>query len=370
MLSKKCYTFMAVALAHASCVNSAVIDLNGFASVTGGMTISEGETASGPATYFVDGSHGGTYDDEVSFRPDSLYGLQIIADLGSGLSATGQIVGAGANDFNAEFNWAFISYELTPNTKLSAGRMGYPLYYYSDFLNVRYAYHWLRAPADTYTLPINEIEGLKLRHRYDLGAVNGDVQLFAGASESELNGFPGAEPFHHENIVGIVGSIANEWAELRLVSLVADTYHEDDEELASDSEFYGLTAKFQFGSLFVIGELTHFEFDTPVTVTRNVLPTFLDEGDSGYVSLGYAFGAWTPHVTFSARETAITYTGFGSTEASNETVTVGVRWDFHPSAALKIEYNSSEDTSDDSFTALAGDAYEVDTFAVGVDFVF
>ncbi len=226
---------------------------------------------------------------------------------------------------------------------------------------MRYAYHWLRAPADTYTLPINEFEGVKFRSKYDAGKATGDFQLFLGASESELNGFPGAEPFVHECIIGANGSIGNDWFELRLVALKADTYHVGEKDIASDLQFVGVTAKFEIGPVMFISEYTKFEFDTPLTVSRQLpLPTFLNEGESGYASVALAMGDFTPHITYSTRETGGEFDLLGEYFAENETWTVGVRWDFHPSAAAKVELNQSDDTSSQSYQAIAGDSLSVD----------
>lgn len=57
-------------------------------------------------------------------------------------------------------------------------------------------------------------------------------------------------------------------------------------------------------------------------------------------------------------------------EVARETWTLGVRYDFHPSAALKFEYTDSSDESDSEITAVNGEPNEVSTIAVGVDLIF
>ncbi|MEC8428511.1 MAG: hypothetical protein VXZ35_08800, partial [Pseudomonadota bacterium] len=54
----------------------------------------------------------------------------------------------------------------------------------------------------------------------------------------------------------------------------------------------------------------------------------------------------------------------------SEAVTVGVRWDFHPSAAFKLEYMTRSDESDSDFEATRGDRNDVDLISAGVDVIF
>ena len=68
----------------------------------------------------------------------------MLGDLGEGLSVTGQIVARGVNDFDANFEWAYISYEINDNWTVQAGKKRLPLFYYSDFFDVGYAYVWMR----------------------------------------------------------------------------------------------------------------------------------------------------------------------------------------------------------------------------------
>lgn len=56
--------------------------------------------------------------------------------------------------------------------------------------------------------------------------------------------------------------------------------------------------------------------------------------------------------------------GEGDTEQHN-TFAVGVRWDFHPSAAFKVQYDRVKDDSFD--LAVAGDSKAI---TLGVDVVF
>jgi hypothetical protein len=140
-----------IALAVSS-AQAAEVRINGFASIVAGKTFSEGTdntsagSAKGESTFQADQPTQGTYDSTLDFKPDTVYGLQFTADLGDKLSVTGQLTGAGGEDFETKVTWAYATYELNENWTVQAGRQRIPLFFYSDFLDVGYAYHWMRPP--------------------------------------------------------------------------------------------------------------------------------------------------------------------------------------------------------------------------------
>ena len=109
------------------------LTINGFASIKAGMTLDSDDTLYG-------------YDDSLDFKNESLFAVQLMSDLGDKLSVTAQLMGRGADDFDVDFEWAFISYQLTDEVRINAGRLRTPFYKYSDYRDVGYAYDWLRVP--------------------------------------------------------------------------------------------------------------------------------------------------------------------------------------------------------------------------------
>ena len=97
------------------------LTINGFASIKAGMTMGSDEQLYG-------------YTDDIDFKNESLFAVQVMSDLGDKLSITAQLMGRGREDFNAEFEWAFLSYQLTDNMQINAGRLRTPFYKYSDFM--------------------------------------------------------------------------------------------------------------------------------------------------------------------------------------------------------------------------------------------
>lgn len=369
---------------------AADIRFNGFASVVGGMTSNQGQLKNplaptpafpeGDETFLADGPSNGIYDDDFSFRPDSIYGLQVTADVGEGLSVTAQFTGAGGEDFNAEVQWAYASYDVTPSGTVSAGRMRIPYFFYSDYLDVAYAYPWIRPPAEVYSIPVSGYEGVQYLQQFSVGSWDGRFQAYYGESKDLA---AGGRELLGQDLTGVVAYIANSWLQLRASYLIEDLSVEgaafngvlQDEENPVASSFGGVAARAQLGDGFVIAEYILSENEDPIAPN---LGEASNELNAWYVSVGYTFGSFTPHLTYAEKDTTATADadfGFGplytkDQSRANASITAGVRWDFHPSAALKAEYTSSKNKSSNEAAAIWGEEGEVDLFTVGIDLIF
>lgn len=99
----------AVGLASAPAM-AAELRFDGFASFVAGQVLDKDELAtdsSGDPVLFRG------FDDKLSFNENSLFAVQVRADLQDRLSATAQIIAKGNDGYDAKFNWAYLSYELT-----------------------------------------------------------------------------------------------------------------------------------------------------------------------------------------------------------------------------------------------------------------
>ena len=206
-----------------SSVAQAEVNISGFASVMGGkVTSGTGVPGFVGPTFVANYPTVGVYEEEWSFKPDSKFGLQFTTDLTEGLSATAQLVGRGADDFEATFEWAYVSYEINENWTLQAGKKRLPLYYYSDFFDVSYAYMWVRPPADNYTWQIFNYTGVNAQFNYQLGdwAVSGNI--YTGREDDGdnklLSDYFIKAPVREiwENIIGGVVGLNKDWLDLRL----------------------------------------------------------------------------------------------------------------------------------------------------------
>lgn len=342
----------------------AEININGFATIAGGITGSD-------ETLY-------DYDDDASFDPDSVAGLQVSGDMGNGLGATIQMVARGGDNWDLEAEWAYISYELNDYTKILAGKQRAPFYMYSDYLDVSYAYHWISPPQGVYNLPFDSITGVGLLYSRPLGPLDSNLQFLFGrnSDDIELDGSKG--DIEVTNLASAAWSLTYEWLTVRAgysagdieLGLESDDFNglvngwkqagftELSEELAADGDyatFSELGFSIDHNNLLIVGEWT--ELDTG--------DNFLAIQESAYISVGYRFGKFMPSITYGEDEDTVdsnTYAGVplgfnplldalrlgsealvNSQKTDSDYVTVGVRWDFHDSAALKIDYTDTND---------------------------
>lgn len=369
---------------------AADIRFNGFASVVAGKTLSEGtdrnrftgvETDS---TYTADQPTEGVYDDDISFKPDSIFGLQVSVNLGNGLGVTGQITGSGGEDFDANVAWAYITYDFNENWSLQAGRQRLPLFYYSDFLDVGYAYHWIRVPQDLPAAFNDTFEGLKFAYTNSGDEWDWRFDLYGGSSNVDVSGFS----VNMEKILGGVAKVSNDWLQLRATYMTTDidideatafTYRgepqlTDDNPLVYD--FAGIAAHATLGNGFLVAEYALSNVDDPLGADNDA--DGFDGNVGWYISYGHRFGDITPHITFSqlTSDTSSEAPSLTSdAEEESDTWTVGIRWDFHPNAAFKFEYATRDQSSDNEIENVIGGfgdgtPREVDVISAGFDIIF
>lgn len=137
------------------------------------------------------------YHEAWSFKSDTILGGQIQFQASDRWAVTGQVVARGFNfdnksDFEPVLEWLFTSYQLTPETRVRAGRLRTPFYLYSESLEIGYSYPWVRPPVDAYSFllsPLSHFDGADVTATFDAGFADIDVQVFAGVTESEYFDF-------------------------------------------------------------------------------------------------------------------------------------------------------------------------------------
>ena len=132
---------------------SANIRINGFANFVAGATTNDDESFN-------------NYTGDIDYSNDSLFALQVSSDINSRMTATAQILARGNNDYNAELEWAYITYAGDNDMTYTAGRFRMPLFAYSASLDVGYSYHWLTAPQLVYDVPYRNMDGLKINKAF------------------------------------------------------------------------------------------------------------------------------------------------------------------------------------------------------------
>lgn len=367
-----------ITLATAAPVMATDLRIDGFISVVAGTTLNEGNDRSqsdGKARFTADSPTAGVYDGDFDLNPDSIYGLQVSTELGQNLSVTGQITGTGGEDFGARVSWAYISYAFSDDWTINAGRQRIPFFLYSDFLDVGYAYHWMRAPTETQVI-FDSIDGLQLTWQGTAGDWDSRFQIYGGDSEADSDAIG---DINLDNAVGAVYYTSNTWLQLRATYAAGEFWGNDlatqDEDNRVDVWFAGVAAHATFGNAFVVTEYVTYEFDEAIEEIG------WTDYQGAYISLGYRINNITPHITYSLSkqdvENAVSRDAGNNildvvTDSSeqSESFTVGVRWDFHRSAAFKLEYQTRSDKSDNDFKTAFGERNEVDLLSAGFDIIF
>lgn len=345
------------------------ITFNGFASIVGGVTTSSDEQLYG-------------YDDSFDFAQGSLLALQASSDLDYGLGVTAQIVARGSDDWDPDFEWAYVSYDATDNLRLLAGRQRAPFYMYSDFLDVSYAYTWISPPKGVYDLIFDTFDGLGAIYNTSIGEFDSTFQFIYGRNNNELNAFGEKVDADFQGLLGGSFTLTREWLTLRAGYFQADMDipHSGINTLAGGWEQLGFSdiannvyiveddgvfveAGFQidYNNLIVIGEYTQLTLDN----------TPLANEESYYIMAGWRFDNMLVHVTYGGDEntkdditSSVNYfpdpgsdpfkNGVNALKAGTQALVnqqkkegnyfiVGLRWDFHDAAALKFEYTGFTD---------------------------
>ncbi|MDB2356144.1 MULTISPECIES: porin [unclassified Pseudoalteromonas] len=376
---------IAIALCGAltSAASFAEVRINGFASIVGGKTMDDDTTLYG-------------YDNDISFKNESVFALQLSADLQDKLSATAQIVARGENDFDAEFEWAYLTYEFTDELQLSAGKMRVPFYRYSDFLDVGYAYRWIRPPQSVYNIPFSTYEGLSLLHTSTLGDWDSTVQAIYGGYDGTIAVVSVNGDTELNDIAGINWTLSYDWFSARAAYFVADTsiaiendtdtgialnnleqtlrgagFAEQANDIAIDEDngsFFAIGFSVDYNDILFDAEYTEFEVDNSALAKQTQY----------YTSVGYRMDEWTVHFTYennddehdSSRYNALTAVPplnqginqvLEGSKAKSNVYTIGTRYNFHPSAAFKVDFSRFKDDITDT---------ETDVVAVAVDLIF
>ncbi|GAA6172816.1 hypothetical protein NBRC116592_24860 [Colwellia sp. KU-HH00111] len=340
--------------------SQAEITLNGFASIVGGVTTSSDDTLYG-------------YDQDIDFSQGSLFAIQASADLGDSLTATVQLLARGENDWDPDFEWAYIAYDASDNLRVLAGRQRVPFYMYSDFLDVSYAYPWITPPEGVYSVAFDTFDGLGAIYSTSMGSFDANFHMIYGGNNSEITVAGETVKPDFIDSMGLVATITRDWLTLRTGYLQTemniplqgtqpliqgwqaagfDSVANDINVMKDTGSFLEFGFQIDYNNWLVIGEYTELNLDG----------TILPNQDSFYVLAGYRFDNMLVHVTYGEDDDArdrvtenvpvvdqllpllVPTNGLSDSQKNQASyINLGLRWDFHDSAALKFEYMSYSD---------------------------
>lgn len=339
---------------------------------------------------------------DVSFDNDSKFGLQITADVSENMQGVAQILASGNDqNYNLDAQWAYLDYKMSDNFSLRMGKVKEPVFLISDYFEVGYAYPWIRPPQEVYlNNPINTIVGMQGFLTTDIGGFSLNFLPYLGTNTDDVPGTNGAAQFNAENFYGGAIQLLSPAFTIQASYLKTDVSTSGLLPTAFTIGVNGLTT-IEYSNVASQGtaKLASFGMSWDIAnfvgyaeyVTRDIQPdtTFagapmdflFPDQDAWYVTLGYRIGKFLPHVTSAHVEsTPAGTTAAGANQgATQDSVTLGLRYELNDSAALKIEYEqvTIDDTIPGNFGLLQPDPTQAGAIpkdlaviSVAVDVIF
>jgi len=348
---------------------------------------------------------------------DSNFGVQANTNINNWLSATVQGLARkdAEDDFGAELAWAFVKAKVNDKLSVRVGRMGMPVFLISDYRNVGYANTMVRPPSEVYVqVPINNIDGIDATWQQNIGDTSVSAQLAYGRTQSAVSGGVSHVEATHMSAFNLVAEngpltlrfgradaklslddVASLNTLLGTLRTVGAAYKLPTlAPLASDLEVHKKKAAFtSVGMIFDWNNiLVQSEY------AKRKVDAYINDTNSWYVMAGYRFGKVLPYYSHahtnssaSVTNTAPTSCPAGSPAACTPTVralsagidtllkntrqstdTIGVRWDFYRSMALKAQIDRVRPESGNGTLIKVQPGFKgpVTVGAVALDFVF
>ncbi|WP_278956919.1 hypothetical protein [Aquipseudomonas alcaligenes] len=329
-----------------------------------------------------------------SWRGDQLskFGAQLtygVTDtVGLTLQTTAKAYG---DEWKANLEWAYLSWQSTDNLMMRVGRLRTPVYMYSESIDVGFSYPWLRLPDEVYSqVQLSNYEGADIVYNLPLSFATLSFQLAGGiAKNRDYYIYDEEFDIDYDNVFGSSVSLAtNDFGTFRVGYVEADI---DTDVSGSFTDIFGnpgtatlLALDKDKGKFTSIG----YQYDNGTWLTANEWTSRVIENDgsnstdSFYLMGGRRFGDFLAHVT---------YAQLDEDEGRQSSWTLGLNYNILPTVVLKGEYKRVDTTGGydgvfvrnaqelydntvyDRTNGLAGVParnYDGDIISAGVDFVF
>ena len=345
---------LAVLLASAGVASAGDLTVSGFATLAGGKAFEgwDGQLYDAQCPCFIGNyENGGIYEKkEFSLRPESLAGLQLKYQFNDKLSGTVQAVARASKDARIKVDWAYLSYDVSDQVTVQAGRRRLPIYAYSDSVYVGYTLPWVRVPQDIYGWEIGAYNGANVSYTTAVGDWAVRANLFAGQEDTNDNiemrkiyyGHKVDDAWKH--ILGAYVDVSNDIFGARLIymqnSIDLKMYVPDEDpsySLGVRQRIIGLSGSIDYQNWMVRAEANTFQ-----------RPAMDYKSFSWTTTVGYRLGKFTPLVGYSSYKEKLTETYTAA--QIDRTRFVALRWDFRKNMDLKIQFDKVIDRSAYDFT--------------------
>ncbi len=332
--------------------------------------------------------------EDLTFEKDTRFGLQISSDVAENMSVVAQVLGRGDNgNFNAIIEWAYIDYEFHETTSVHVGKIKQPVYLVNDYVEVGYAYPWIRPPQEVYLLnnPLNTVNGIELLFQIPVGPGTLSFQPYVGSNRDDIPNAQGAY-FEAESIYGAdlkysgrgytVHGSAFQCDVNTTGGFKTDTNNPFSAQLDVNLNGHGDCKVMAAGFNLDLANVVVYAEWTKRTTTEELSRAFGDT-EGYYATIGYRFGKFLPHITFASIEGKASTFGLpgngaitvpasspvapGGTSLNfpvqiQTSITAGLRYEVNDSAALKVEYQVVDVEQDPSTLADANQGFNYGLF--------
>lgn len=302
--------------------------------------------------YIADWSHNGVYEASWSAKPESRVGLQGTAKFNAQFSATGQVVSRALPDQHANLEWLYLTYQPTNEWTIQIGRKRLPLYYYSDFQDVGYAYNTVRPSPDVYGWDVVNYNGLSVSRTMMLGDWSVRTEAMAGQEKSDDNKmlqifFAGPQKVEWRDIFSVNTEFSRAWFTGRLS--YTQFRHKDTDtdsgtvvvEGGAPQRLLGLALNADVGDWIIRSE-----FGTAKRESINMDARFY------LANVGYRVGDFT--YTGGTSYWDERFYATGTLNDRHRVLTAAVRYEVHKGGALKLQLDRLREQT--SAGPLLGDA--------------
>jgi hypothetical protein len=347
-------------------------EFNGYATL--GVVHSDEERADFLGSLLVESGAGAT--DAWSAEVDSRVGAQLTATFTPALSAVVQVVSEQLADgtYTPHLEWANLKYQISPDASVRVGRIVLPSFLVSDYRKVGYANPWVRPPNEVYSLvPITTSDGIDGSFRWLTGSFTHTIQAYLGQGDLEI---PSGGTAKGRDSMGFSATTAHgaltaraAFQQTRLtiesMNVLFDAFRQfgpEGEALAGQYDadggpfrFYSVGGQYEQANWFLMAEWGGSESDSVV-----------GKRSAWYVSGGYRFADFTPYLTYSTVTSPPPHSDPGLTVAAyppeaaaaaaglnaalngllaskpkQDTISIGLRWDFAQNLDLKLQLDHS-----------------------------
>lgn len=353
---------------------------------------------------------------------DTRLGVQLNYSLGSRFELVAQGIarrhGRYADGHDA-VEWAYASYRPDADWTLRVGRVNLDAFLMADYRNVGFGFMTARPPVELYAMLPTSLDGADVARSWFQGDAQWRAKLMAGAAK--IGDLATAEPGRVRHVVG--GMLSREEGGL-LVRASAARTRIDMDLSSAQSALDGLA---QLGALPIAAVADQARLLRDRLGASSIWATFLELGlryevadwqcsaeiarisaaplvrqTSAYATVGHRLGDWTPYIGYGRTRDALPVLAMpawaavltpvlgpaaatgaqmlgsavtGSVNGSRvqqSTWSVGARWDFHPQAALKLQWDRARVATGGAglWTGADGSAASAHIATAVVDFIF